>query len=254
MDRQDAVALRGARHRRLQVPDIGRLGRAKASGISFAFVKATEGGDRVDDISICTGMPRAPPACRARPITSTISARPASEQAAWFIHNVPRDRSALPPVLDMEWNPQSPTCKLRPPAATVRSEMRTFLEMVESHYGKKPIIYTSIDFFDDNDLSTFRGYPYWLRSVAGHPQREVRRPPLHLLAVHRDRHGSRHDAAMPTSTSSTAAKPPGTNGCGTETPVETVGPCSATAPALRLIAGQLFAISGNRRFLAGEAI
>ena len=41
--------------------------------------------------------------------------------------------------------------------------------MVERHYGKKPIIYTSVDFFDDNDLSTFRGYPYWLRSVAGHP-------------------------------------------------------------------------------------
>ena len=47
--------------------------------------------------------------------------------------------------------------------------MKTFLTMVEKHYGKKPIIYTSVDFFDDNDLSTFRGYPYWLRSVAGHP-------------------------------------------------------------------------------------
>ena len=26
-----------------------------------------------------------------------------------------------------------------------------------------------VDFFDDNGLSSFRGYPYWLRSVAGHP-------------------------------------------------------------------------------------
>ena len=37
--------------------------------------------------------------------------------------------------------------------ATVRSEMRIFLSMVEKHYGKKPIIYTSVDFFDDNGLS-----------------------------------------------------------------------------------------------------
>ena len=70
----------------------------------------------------------------------------------------------------MEWNPDSPTCKLRPDPATVRSEMRIFLSMVEKHYGKKPIIYTSLDFFDDNGLSGFRGYPYWLRSVAGHPR------------------------------------------------------------------------------------
>ena len=55
----------------------------------------------------------------------------------------------------MEWNPQSPTCKLRPDAATVRSEMRIFLDIVERHYGRKPLIYTSIDFFDDNDTQAF---------------------------------------------------------------------------------------------------
>ena len=60
-------------------------------------------------------------------------------------------------------------CKKRPDPATVRSEMKTFLSIVERHYGKRPIIYTSVDFFDDNGLSSFRGYPYWLRSVAGHP-------------------------------------------------------------------------------------
>ena len=143
--------------------------KARASGISFAFVKATEGGDRLDDNFMlfwhgakAAGVPRSA-------YHFYYFCRPAAEQAAWYIRNVPRDRSALPPVLDMDWNPHSPTCKLRPDAATVRSEMRVFLSMVEKHYGKKPIIYTSIDFFDDNNLSTFHGYPYWLRSVAGHP-------------------------------------------------------------------------------------
>ena len=143
---------------------------AKASGISFAFVKATEGGDRVDDFfaehwsaTRAAGVPRSA-------YHFYYFCRPAAQQAAWFIRNVPRDKTALPPVLDMEWNPQSPTCKLRPPAQTVRSEMRTFLEIIERHYGKKPIIYTSVDFFDDNGLATFHGYPYWLRSVAGHPR------------------------------------------------------------------------------------
>ncbi len=142
---------------------------ARASGISFAFVKATEGGDRVDDMfdehwrrTRAAGIPRAA-------YHFFYFCRPAVEQARWFIQNVPNDPSALPPVLDMEWNPHSPTCKLRPPAETVRAEMTVFLRTLERHYGKKPIIYTSIDFFDDNDLATFRGYPYWLRSVAGHP-------------------------------------------------------------------------------------
>jgi lysozyme len=142
---------------------------ARASGISFAFIKATEGGDRVDDKfaehwheTKAAGIPRGA-------YHFFYFCRPAEEQARWFIRNVPRERGALPPVLDMEWNPLSPTCKLRPAAEKVRSEMRTFLAIVERHYGKKPIIYTSIDFFEDNNLSTFRDYPYWLRSVSSHP-------------------------------------------------------------------------------------
>ena len=141
----------------------------KAGGIAFAFIKATEGGDRLDErfrdnwhAARLAGIPRGA-------YHFYYFCRPAAEQARWFIRNVPRDAAALPPVLDMEWNPKSPTCKLRPDPATVRAEMRIFLDIVERHYGKKPIIYTSVDFFDDNGLSGFRGYPYWLRSVAGHP-------------------------------------------------------------------------------------
>jgi lysozyme len=151
---------------------------AKAAGISFAFLKATEGGDRVDDnfaqnwrSARAAGVPRGA-------YHFFYFCTPAATQARWFISNVPRDRTALPPVLDMEWNPNSPTCKLRPDADTVRSEMTTFLSMIERHYGKKPIIYTSIDFFEDNNLATFRNYPYWLRSVAGHPDDRYRGHPF----------------------------------------------------------------------------
>ncbi|MBL8575836.1 MAG: glycoside hydrolase family 25 protein [Mesorhizobium sp.] len=142
---------------------------AKASGISFAFIKATEGADRIDDyfaehwrMTRAAGIPRSA-------YHFFYFCRSAAEQARWFIQNVPKERGALPPVLDMEWNDASPSCKLRPDPETVRKEMKIFLDIVEKHYGKKPIIYTSIDFFDDNELSKFRGYPYWLRSVAGHP-------------------------------------------------------------------------------------
>ncbi|GHC75110.1 glycoside hydrolase family 25 protein [Limoniibacter endophyticus] len=143
--------------------------KAKASGISFAFIKATEGGDRVDDYfaenwrgAKAAGIPRSA-------YHFYYFCRTAREQAEWYIRNVPKEAASLPPVLDMEWNPLSPSCKLRPSPEKVRAEMKIFLDIVERHYGKKPIIYTSVDFFDDNKLGVFKDYPFWLRSVAGHP-------------------------------------------------------------------------------------
>jgi len=141
----------------------------RRNGIAFAFIKATEGGDRIDDY-----FHRNWKAAREAGIARSAYhffyfCRPAIEQARWFISHVPRDPSALPPVLDMEWNHLSPSCKLRPPAATVRAEMQVFLNALERHYGKRPIIYTTIDFFDKNGLSHFKDYQFWLRSVAAHP-------------------------------------------------------------------------------------
>lgn len=142
---------------------------ARDSGVSFAFIKATEGGDRVDDMfaehwadAKAAGIPRAA-------YHFYYFCRTASDQADWFIRNVPRDPHALPPVLDMEWNHTSPTCQKRPPASVVRAEMKVFLEKVTRHFGKKPIIYTSIDFYEDNQLHLFNGYDWWLRSVSAHP-------------------------------------------------------------------------------------
>lgn len=139
------------------------------SGISFAFIKATEGGDMFDPKFTDHWGASHEAGVKRGAYHFYYFCRPAIEQARWFIKNVPVDPSALPPVLDMEWNPLSPTCKLRPDPAVVRKEMLTYLQAVEKHYGKKPIIYTTVDFFDDNDLGRIKGYPFWLRSVAGHP-------------------------------------------------------------------------------------
>lgn len=150
-------------------------GRVKSSGISFAFIKATEGGDRLDGrfAENWTASRRAGIARGAYHFF--YFCRPAIEQAQWFIRNVPRDSSALPPVLDMEWNPKSPTCTKRPPARDVRAEMRVFLQAITRHYGKRPLIYTTVDFFQDNNLSGFQGYDFWLRSTAGHPAQKYGR-------------------------------------------------------------------------------
>ena len=142
---------------------------AKASGISFTFIKATEGGDLLD-----TAFAKNFAASRAAGVPRSayhfyyFCTKP-EVQAAWFLKNVPNDPGAMPPVLDAEWNHISPTCRIKPPAAEVRRQLRVWLDIVEGNFRKRPIIYTTPDFYDDNQLGLLNGYEFWLRSTAAHP-------------------------------------------------------------------------------------
>ena len=142
---------------------------ARANGVSFAFIKATEGGDILDPAFRDNWRSARRNGVAHGAYHFFYHCRPAAEQARWFIRHVPRTPGALPPVLDMEWTPFSPTCTTRRDAATIRAEARTFLRMVENHYGQRPIIYTTVDFWTDNQMWRLGDYPFWLRSVAAHP-------------------------------------------------------------------------------------
>lgn len=142
----------------------------KSGGISFAFIKATEGRDYIDPTfkeywngAKRAGIPRGA-------YHFYYFCKSARSQAAWFIRNVPKDPTALPPILDAEWNPRSKTCRKKPSPSRVRSEFHLFLKLLERYYGKKPIIYTAPDFYEDNFKGAFRNYNFWLRTVVAHPR------------------------------------------------------------------------------------
>ena len=144
--------------------------KARAAGVGFAFLKATEGGDIVDpsfrenwNAARRAGVP-------VGAYHFHYHCRPAAEQARWYIRHVPKQAGALPPVLDIEWTPFSPTCRDRPPAATLRAEAAEFMRIVEAHYGRAAIIYTTPDFWEANELWRLPGnHEFWLRSVTAHP-------------------------------------------------------------------------------------
>jgi lysozyme len=142
---------------------------ARANGVNFAFIKATEGGDRVDPMFEEHWRGAAAAGVRRGAYHFFYHCRPAAEQARWFIKAVPRSPGALPPVLDMEWTPTSPTCTIRRDGATIREEARIFIDILERHYGQRPMIYTTVDFFQDTELWRLQGVEFWLRSVADHP-------------------------------------------------------------------------------------
>lgn len=141
----------------------------RRGGVSFAYIKATEGGDHHDETFMINWLAARDAGIARGAYHFYYWCRPASEQVAWFKKHVPVDPAALPPVLDVEWTPFSKTCPKRPPTDVVLKEMRIFLQEIERHYGKKPIIYTSVDLHQDVLVGQFRDYPMWVRSVAARP-------------------------------------------------------------------------------------
>lgn len=139
---------------------------ARRGNIRFAFLKATEGGDLLDPAFRRNWAGAARAGIVRGAYHFYYFCTDPETQARWFIRNVPRSPGALPPVLDMEWNPFSATCTLRPPAQEVRRQMRIWLDIVSAHYGQRPIIYTTPDFYETNGLQAFQGEEFWLRSTA----------------------------------------------------------------------------------------
>lgn len=143
----------------------------RSRGANFTYIKATEGGDHLDPMFKTNWNAAAKAGVPRGAYHFFYWCRVASEQADWFIRNVPKVKGALPPVLDVEWNNHSKTCPKRPSKSLVLKKMAVFIKKIEAHYGQKPIIYTAPDFYEDNLQGKFKDYPFWLRSVAAHPKK-----------------------------------------------------------------------------------
>ena len=133
----------------------------KRDGISFAYIKATEGGDFVDPLfkinwdaslsaDMATGAYHFFTQCKS-----------GSEQAANFIKSVPLDQRSLPPVLDAE----QLDCKGNPSSFDTVNEINSFLNVVETHFGCRPIIYTTPDFETAFLQGKLTNETYWPRSI-----------------------------------------------------------------------------------------
>ena len=143
-------------------------GRVRSSGVSFAFIKATEGGDHADPNFRRYWYEAAQARIPRGAYHYFYFCRSGAEQAAWYIRNVPREPGSLPPVLDIEWT-HSKTCPRRPGSAEILREASNFIAILEQYYGQRPIIYTTVDFYRETGIGRLNA-EFWLRSVAGHPR------------------------------------------------------------------------------------
>ena len=142
----------------------------RKSGIRFAYLKASEGGDLADprfrenwEGAAAAGVPRGA-------YHFMYWCRPATDQATWFAQTVPQDPSQLPPVLDLEWNTGSPTCRKCVPRDQALEEISVMLSLMEKHTGKRPVIYTDIIFHRNVLEGELAAYDFCLRSIAAEPE------------------------------------------------------------------------------------
>jgi lysozyme len=126
-----------------------------ASGITFAFLKATEGVDAADS----TFADHWEAAGKAKILRGAyhfyVTEDDPEEQARFFIGKAAIGPGDLPPAVDVEILGHG----TKPHVA---DRLKVFLDLVEKHYGRKPIIYTGPNFWDRNMSDRFGGYPLWI--------------------------------------------------------------------------------------------
>lgn len=130
--------------------------------IDFVYCKATEGADHIDtqwknnrkklnNKGIANGayhyfLPKSPP-------------RP---QAAHFLSMWHERSMDLPPALDVEEEGFSDDDLI--------AKMKIWLTEVERISGRRPIIYTSLHFYETKFRNKFPGYCFWLAAYSRKPQ------------------------------------------------------------------------------------
>jgi len=134
-------------------------------GISFAYIKATEGGDWVDT-RFAENWRRAKKTVISRGAYHFFTlCTPAETQAANFINTVGALENDLPPALDIE---HMGPCREGPTMQTPAQDAKVFLDILEAHYGTRPLIYTTREFHDAH-LRNMTGERFWVRSILREP-------------------------------------------------------------------------------------
>lgn len=135
--------------------------------IQFAFIKATEGSSFTDPnfAENYSNAQKTKLRIGAYHFFSYDSS--GKTQAENFIKTVPISDNMLPPVVDVEFygdKEQNP-----PSSKAVDKELNDFIQTVEKHYKKKPIIYATGKSYDMFISGKYNNYNIWIRNVLSSP-------------------------------------------------------------------------------------
>lgn len=143
--------------------------RVAADDVEFAYVKATEGGDFVDE-RFTTNWAGAALAGLDRGAYHFFTlCTPGDVQARHFVAVAPPDSGALPPAVDLEL---AGNCSARPPEDAVTAELARFLGLVEASSGEEAVLYVGADWKERYPATVDGGRPLWLRRFLLRPSED----------------------------------------------------------------------------------
>ena len=139
----------------------------RKSGVWFAYIKASEGATSRDP-RFAENWKRSHDAGIARGAYHFFSlCKSGAEQAANFIAAIPVGGASLPHALDVE---QMGPCANGRRDAVPLAEIVSFLDAAEKHFGRRPLIYTTQEFYeayfrDSRSVERLAKEYFWLRSL-----------------------------------------------------------------------------------------
>jgi lysozyme len=127
--------------------------------VNFVLIKATEGGDFKDPTFQSNWQH-----VRERKLISGAYhfftfCKSGQEQAKNYIETVPPAKYTLPPVIDLEF---IGNCKKIPTSAELEKELQSFMDLVEVQYHRKPLLYTTHEFYDRYLRGKYPTTPIWI--------------------------------------------------------------------------------------------
>ncbi|MBQ9017886.1 hypothetical protein IJ118_02375 [Candidatus Saccharibacteria bacterium] len=139
------------------------MARLAEQNVSFAYIKATEGGS-YRDTKFAANWRAAEEANLPSGAYHFFSYGVSGvEQAMNYIETVGDLTGRLVPVVDMELSRDEK--KSPPEKSEVVASLKSFLAVIEEEYQVKPLIYATKEYYEKYLKDDFSAYPRWVRSV-----------------------------------------------------------------------------------------
>lgn len=138
-----------------------------ADDIQFAYIKASEGGDFVDERFQENWQGAGDADIKRGAYHFFTLCRPGVDQARNFLRTTKLEDAELPPAMDLELGGN---CRDRPPVEQVNAEIEAFVELVESEIGREVVLYVLGNWEDLYPVPRATAdRPRWVRRIGLRP-------------------------------------------------------------------------------------
>jgi lysozyme len=138
-------------------------GTVAKDGLSFVYVKATEGEEMTDDQFQANWQGAAGAGLARGAYHFYDFCEPGATQADNFIKTVPVEKGSLPPTIDLE---QSADCKKMPAKAAFLADLNAFVQKIQDAYGVSPVLYVNGGIYNTYLTDVGNTYALWIADVS----------------------------------------------------------------------------------------